>query len=312
MRYLGNKTKLLDFIERVIDKYGIEGETFADLFAGTSSVGDYFKDRYTIIANDYMAYSSIIAKAKLLNNGMPEFRKFKEKYKIDPFCWLNARTYIAADEYFVYNNYSPIGGRMYFTEENALKIDGIRLDVEEFYKMGIVTEAEYAYLIASLIESVMKISNTSGTYQAYFKFWESRAVKNLYLEPLEINDVPLHGANVVYNENINCLVRKISGDIAYLDPPYTITQYTNSYHVIETIAKYDSPQLFGKTGRRVNRELSGYSNKQKVLIEFEDLFRQIDFEHILVSYSNQSLVNLEDLINLAKRFAVNGEVYIEM
>lgn len=58
MRYLGNKTKLLDFINGVIEKYGIEGETFADLFSGTSSVGDFFKDKYTIIANDYMGFAS--------------------------------------------------------------------------------------------------------------------------------------------------------------------------------------------------------------------------------------------------------------
>ena len=76
MRYLGNKTKLLDFIESVIKKYNIEGEVFADLFSGTSSVGDFFKDKYTVIANDYMGYASVIAKAKLMNSRVPEFKKF--------------------------------------------------------------------------------------------------------------------------------------------------------------------------------------------------------------------------------------------
>ena len=76
MRYLGNKTKLLDFIESVIKKYNIEGEVFADLFSGTSSVGDFFKDKYTVIANDYMGYASVIAKAKLMNSGVAEFKKF--------------------------------------------------------------------------------------------------------------------------------------------------------------------------------------------------------------------------------------------
>ena len=79
MRYLGNKTKLLDFIDSVIAKYDIEGEIFGDLFSGTSSVGDFFKDRYTIIANDYMGYASVIAKAKLLNPGKPKFKKFEKK-----------------------------------------------------------------------------------------------------------------------------------------------------------------------------------------------------------------------------------------
>lgn len=42
MRYLGNKTNLLIFIDSVIKKHNIDGEIFADLFAGTCSVGDYF------------------------------------------------------------------------------------------------------------------------------------------------------------------------------------------------------------------------------------------------------------------------------
>ncbi|MEG0034802.1 MAG: DNA adenine methylase [Bacilli bacterium] len=311
MRYLGNKTKLLDFINGVIEKYDIKGETFADLFSGTASVGDFFKDKYTIIANDYMRFASQIAEAKLLNKKIPEFKRFKRKYEMDPFEWLNIQKYQASTEFFVYNNYTPIANRMYFTEDNAIKIDGMRIDIEDFYKQEIISEVEYAFLIASLLESVLKVSNTSGTYQAFFKFWEQRSLKEFVIVPIDIFEKELHGINTIYNKNTNELVREISGDIAYIDPPYTTTQYTNSYHVLETIAKYDSPSIFGKTGRRVNRELSKYSNKQKVFYEFEDLFRQLNFTHVLISYSNQSLISLEELTDMARLFAVNGEVYVE-
>ena len=311
MRYLGNKTKLLGFIESVIEKYGIEGEVFADLFSGTSSVGDYFKDRYTILANDYMGFASVIAKAKLMNAGEPAFEGFCKKYGMSPFLWLNQKEYEASSECFIYNNYTPVGGRMYFTESNALRIDGMRIDIENLYQEGSVTEAEYMYLLASLLESVLKVSNTSGTYQAFFKFWEQRSLKELVIEPLELCEKELHGVNTVYNEDTNQLVRRISGDIAYIDPPYTITQYTNSYHILETITRYDAPGIFGKTGRRKNRELSGYSNRRLVLYEFEDLFRQIDFTHVLISYSNQSLISLDEMVDLARRFAIDGEVYVE-
>ena len=311
MRYLGNKTQLLNFINNVIDKYKIEGEVFADLFSGTSSVGDYFKDRYKIIANDYMGFASVIAKAKLLNGSTPSFDKFISKYKMTPFEWLNDRSYSAQPEYFVYNNYTSQANRMYFTEENAIKIDGMRIDIENLYKEELVAENEYMYLLGSLLESVLKVSNTSGTYQAFFKFWEARSLKKFKIEPLEIFDKNLFDSNQIYNENTNMLVRKIEGYIAYIDPPYTITQYTNAYHVLETIAKYDHPELFGKTGRRVNRELSGYSNKKKAIYEFEDLFRQINFTHVLISYSNQSIIPLNQMVELASKFAVNGKVYIE-
>ena len=311
MRYLGNKTRLLGFIDDVIKKYDIKGETFADLFSGTSSVGDHFKDRFSIIANDYMGYAGVIAKAKLLNTGVPLFEKFRNHYGMSPFEWLNARIYEPSSEFFIYNNYTPVGGRMFFTEDNAKKIDGMRIDIESHYQNNMLSEAEYAFLIASLLEAALKVSNTSGTYQAFFKFWETRSLKELSIEPLELFEKKLHGENIIYNEDTNELVRKISGDIAYIDPPYTTTQYTNSYHILETITRYDTPAIFGRTGRRSNRSLSGYSNKNKVSEEFEDLFRQLDFEHVLISYSNQSLISLEELCDLAKRFAVGGEVHVE-
>ncbi|SFU59076.1 adenine-specific DNA-methyltransferase [Clostridium sp. DSM 8431] len=311
MRYLGNKTKLLGFIEYVINKYKIEGETFADLFSGTGSVGDYFKDKYTIFANDYMSFASIIAKAKLMNSSEPAFIEFYKKYECSPFEWLNEKEYVDNGEYFILNNYTPKADRMYFTEENALKIDGIRIEIEELYKDDLINEAEYYFLIASLLESVLKISNTSGTYQAFFKFWDNRALKQFEICPLEIEEKELHGDNLIFCSDANKLVRNISGDIAYIDPPYTITQYTNSYHMLETIVRYDNPVIFGKTGRRLKRTLSGYSNKQKAYYEFEDLFRQINFKHILISYSNQSIISLLELKNLAKKFAKDGKVFVE-
>jgi len=312
MRYLGNKTKLLNFIKDIIHKYEIKGETFADLFAGTGVVGDYFKSNYKIISNDYMYYSKVISKAKLLNHALPKFSNFYKIYNSSPFDYLNKKEYKPQDNFFAYKNYTPVGDRMYLTETNAIKIDGMRLDIEDFYESDIINEKEYFYLLASLIANIPRVSNTTGTYQAFLKFWESRALKGFMIKPLNIQQCEkIHKDNTVYCENTNKLARKISGDIVYIDTPYTITQYTNSYHLLETIARYDYPELFGKTGRRVKREFSNYSNKQKAFHEFEDLFRQIQFKHVLVSYSNQSILSIDELVNLAKIFAVDNKVHIE-
>src|SRR5699024_10765995 len=274
--------------------------------------GDFFKGKFKIISNDYMYYSKVISKAKLLNNVEPTFNQFVEKYNTTPFEWLNSKEYEPQDNYFIYKNYTPVGDRMYLTEENAIKIDGIRIEIEELFKLEIIDEKEYAFLLASLIASIPRISNTSGTYQAFLKFWESRSLKPFVLETISMNEsLSVDVNNKIYNKNTNELIREISGDIAYIDTPYTITQYTNSYHLLETVARYDYPEIFGKTGRRVKREFSNYSNKQKALYEFEDLFRQINFTHVLVSYSNQSIVPLEELINLAKLFAVDNKVMVE-
>jgi len=314
MRYLGNKSKLLTFIDSVIQKYSITGDIFADIFAGTGAVGDHYKGKYHLIGNDYMYYSKVIFGAKFLNSEKPKFKKFIQFYKSDPFAFYNSLVFKEDETFFVLNNFTPRAGRMFFTESNALLIDGIRQNIEKDYKEGLLSYNEYLYLVASLLESVLKVSNTSGTYQAFFKFWESRSLKKLVLEPLEMNTIESGidlSANQIFNEDANILCRKIHGDIVYIDPPYTTNQYANSYHVLETIARYDNPKLFGKTGRRVQRTLSGYSNKQMAIHEFEDLFRQLDFKHILVSYSNQSIVRLNDLVNLASKFAKGGIVHVE-
>lgn len=312
MRYIGNKTKLLHFIEKVIIKHKIEGETFADLFAGTGSVGDYFKNKYNIISNDFMYYSYVFNRAKLLNNEIPKFEYFKSKYNKNIFSWLNEKQYESNKHFFIYNNYTPIGNRMFFTEENGLKIDGIRITIEELYRDLIINENEYFFLLASLLESITKVSNTSGTYEAFFKFWESRAIKEFSIEPLEYNQIKAKHSNKIYNEDSNSIIRKIKGDILYIDPPYSVTQYASAYHVLETVARYDFPDIKGVGGKRdKGKNVSLYSRKHLALEQFEDLFRQSEFTHILISYSNQSIVPLEELVELARLFSIDKVVHVE-
>lgn len=311
MRYLGSKIKLLSSIEEVIKENGIEGENFADLFAGTGCVGDFFKDRYKIISNDFLYYSFVMNNAKLKNDSVPSFEMVKRETGKDVFSWLNELSFEPNDNYFFYNNYTPVGGRMFFTEKNGVKIDGIRQKIEEIYQIGWIDESEYYFLLASMMESMTKVSNTSGTYEAFFKFWDSRADKDFEITPLEINEVTLYDDNIILNRDINELVREISGDIAYLDPPYTVTQYVSAYHMFETLTKYDNPAIKGVGGKRGRgNKNSLYAQRTKAKLIFEDLFRQIQFKHILISYSNQGLVPLEELCELASHFAVNGVVKI--
>lgn len=84
MRYIGNKTNLLNNINQVIVENcdGTE-KVFCDIFSGTSSVSRFFKNRYKIISNDMLYFSYILQKATIQNNDLPEFKTLKEKLKID-------------------------------------------------------------------------------------------------------------------------------------------------------------------------------------------------------------------------------------
>lgn len=172
MRYLGNKTRMINNIDAFISELGIKGETFCDLFAGSSSVADHFKDRYKILANDLLTSSYVFAKAKLSNGNIPSFNTFKAKYGTDPFTYFTNKEYDYSDDHFIWKNYSPKGGRQFFTEEIANKIDGIRIEIQELKESLVITENEYYFLLASLLESVMGLSNTTGTYEAFLKQWK--------------------------------------------------------------------------------------------------------------------------------------------
>ncbi len=311
MRYLGNKTRMLENINSVILDNNITEGVFCDLFAGSGSVGDYFKERFQIISNDYLHSLSIVNKAKLENKDIPSFKDFIKKYGVDPFTYFNNKIYISDSQFFITNNYSPKGNRQFFTEKNATKIDGIRIEIEKLYKDFIIDLKERNFLIASLIESVMGVSNTTGTYEAYLKNWDNRALKEFELQPINIRKTNKIFNNTIYNKDSNELLRKINGDVLYIDPPYTVTDYNSAYHVLESISKYDYPTIGGITGRRKEiTKKSKYTKKKQALINFEDLFRQANFNHILVSYSNQGLVSVDELVELAKKFAINDEVKV--
>lgn len=304
MRYLGNKTRMINNIDAFINELGIEGEVFCDLFAGSSSVADFFKGKYRIIANDLLISSFVFAKAKVNNGKIPDFIAFKEKYGIDPFNYFSNKKYEYSDNHFIWKNYSPKGNRQFFTEEVANKIDGIRLELQELKELLILDENEYYFLLASLLETIMGLSNTTGTYEAFLKQWDKRAFKSFELMPLEINNCDLHSNdNLVFNMDSNELIKQLTGDILYLDTPYTITDYNSAYHLLETIVRYDTPEIRGVTGRRVNKvEKSKYSIKNKVAEAYEDLIRNAKFKHVIISYSTQSLLPVEELIKIINKY----------
>jgi Adenine-specific DNA methylase len=65
LNYQGNKTSLMPFISKNIQKYVSQGAQICDIFSGSGSVGAYLKDEYSIVSNDAELYSSIISSALL-------------------------------------------------------------------------------------------------------------------------------------------------------------------------------------------------------------------------------------------------------
>ena len=304
MRYIGNKAKLLDKLEKLINqkKIGKKGAVFCDLFSGTCAVGDYFKDRFEILANDTLYFSYVISNGKLKYN-----KDFFRELGFDPFDYFNnidTSNYVSG---FCYNNFAPtISGRQYFSDENAKMIDFIRNTIDVWFDEKKINEYEKYYLIGSLLESVSKVSNVAGVYSAFLKIWDPRSVKRMEFIPLESLPNAKY-QNEVYIEDVNDLITKISGDILYLDPPYTPTQYISQYHVLETIAKNDNPKTHGVGAHRDNgNQISKWCKKGYVHEEFEKLIANANFKHIIFSYSDAGIMSKEYIEKVLKRYAKEG------
>ncbi len=304
MRYIGNKAKLLDELNQFLRKNKLDkkGSKFCDLFAGTCTVGDYFKDKFEIIANDTLYFSFV------MSNGKLKYKKdFFQNLGFDPFEYFNTCNTEDYTEGFCYRTFAPeISGRQYFSDENAKKIDFIRNTIEEWFDAKKIDENEKYYLIASLLESLSKVSNVAGVYSAYLKMWDPRAKKKMVFLPLETQKVSKY-QNEVYKEDANELIKKITGDILYLDPPYTPTQYISQYHVLETIAKNDLPEVHGVGAHRENgNQISNWCKKGNVHEEFEKLIANAKFKHIILSYSDAGIMSKEFIEKVLKRYAKEG------
>ena len=294
MNYIGSKQKLSSFIQTAVNSIvgdDLSQKIFCDLFAGTGIVCRTFKPNVKkVISNDLEYYSYVLNKNYIENHETLDFHSTIEE--------LN---YLNGIEGFIFNEYSENGAkeRLYFSEYNGKKIDAIRQQIESWKREKIIDSKTYYFLLASLLESADKVANTASVYGAYLKKIKKSAQKNLVLDPaiFSIND----NEHEVFNEDSNLLIKKIEGDILYLDPPYNARQYGSNYHLLNTIAKYDNFIPKGKTGlREYNR--SDYCSKINVRKSFEELVKNANFNYTFLSYNNEGLMSEDEIRTIMSKY----------
>ena len=315
MKYIGNKSNLLGFIEESLKSAGVQLQgTFTDLFSGTTSVAEHFKKLgFSVTANDFMTYSYVLQKAFVESNTSPTFEIALKSLNLRV-----ARTPVEAilehlnnldpTEGYAFHNYGAEGSqnRMYFTKQNACQIDSIRDTIEQWKKEEIVDESEFYYLLAVLIDAADHVANMSGTYGAFLKIWRSVALKKINLNNRAVFDN--QRKNYANQGNAEDLITEISGDILYLDPPYNSRQYAPNFHVLESIAVWDKQSLSGKTGlRNYDNQKSDFSSKVKATQALKKVVLSANFRFIALSYNNEGIIPHEEILEI---LATKGEVQV--
>lgn len=296
MNYIGSKYSLLDFIDHTIKN--VVGEdmsqlVFCDLFAGTGIVGRHFKTQVSqVISNDWEYYSYILNRNYIGNHLEIEG---KDEY-IEKLNQLSG-----IDNGFIYSQYCLGGGnnRQYFSDENGKKIDAARVAIEEWKNNGEISDDLYYFLLCSLIESADKHANTASVYGAFLKSLKKSAQKPIVIAPATYQ---LNSHNhQVYREDANILIKSVSGDILYLDPPYNARQYGANYHLLNTIAEYKVFEPKGRTGLREYNK-SDYCSKSIVKDSFESLIADAKFKYIVLSYNNEGLMSIDTIRQIMSKY----------
>lgn len=268
-RYIGNKNKLIRWIKGLVEE-NIKGNSFFDVFAGTGVVTKgMISDFDEFYINDFLYSNNIIYKAffgkeafdlKKLLNLQHEYNRIKTN-EVD-------------DEYFVQSY-----GDKFFSNHDARIIGEIRQLIE---LNGDINNREKSILISSLLYSSDKIANTVGHYDAYRK-------KNIIpdrfefklIQPINTENKKIH----IFREDANVLVKHISADVAFVDPPYNSRQYSRFYHVLEEITKWDKPNLSGVAMKPPLENMSEYSKNDAPEV-FDNLVTNLKVKYIIVTYNN--------------------------
>lgn len=269
-RYLGCKTKLIQFIHEVVKENCENVHTVADLFAGTGVVGYSFVNECAVIVNDILE-SNYCAYNAFFSNQSVNWSKIA--LIIDKYNSLKVE-----EENYYSVNFSDT----YLSSINLRKVGHIRDDIDSKFEKGIINLREKCILITSLLYAIDRIANTVGHYDAYRKKGNLSADLEMLLPEIKASRY----TNSIYKEDSNELAKKVKADLVYIDPPYNSRQYCDAYHFLENVAQNTKPEVFG-VARKMNRDSlkSGYCTS-KATDKLKDLIDNLDAKYILLSYNN--------------------------
>ena len=307
MRYIGNKTRLLPFILRTLRRSGIGVGSAHDAFAGTASVSRALREKgWQVHSSDLLMSSYVFQRAYVVaeNAGQNLEEQASELASLPP------------REGFITRHFSPAtsdakAGRMYFTPENAGRIDAAREELESWRESGKIGADDYYLLLAAIIEGADRVANTAGVYASYMKRWQPNAKRAFDIVP----EKPIKGAQPAEAHLMDATeaAKQIGEvDLVYIDPPYNSRQYVAYYHIPEILARGwtdSAPAIRGKVGLLAGSEgRSQWSHGRRVKKLFSALLAATGARHALVSFNSEGHLTPDALQSLLAAASVDGEV----
>lgn len=308
-RYLGNKTRLADWIVGEISAVLPSGSSVADPMCGTAAVSIALaRAGYSVAAADALTFPVVHARARLLAKEPPTFAVLGGY--AGALDWLNGMDPV--EGYFsreLGEAGAPLNGRaprLYFSADNAAHIDGVRKGIRDLKEAGSLSAVEHSVLLHHLLLATNRVANISGTYGYFRSSLSQAALRPLVFEPHTFEHTP--GEHSVQQSPVEELAAGLAVDAVYLDPPYTKRQYAGNYHVLETIAMEDEPVAVGDGGLRPwIDQASDFCYRRSAGNAFRETMKRLDAHHVFISYSEDGQVRENELMEILREF---GEVTV--
>ncbi len=238
--YIGNKRSMLGFLyeifKRLNEKHKIE--RFIDPFAGSGAVSRLAKViGFETIANDWEFYSYLVNYCHIEINSNETDRMFLRRGGLEKVIeYLNTPSVLKDEDKYISKYYAPSDTvksdykkeRLFYTAENALRIDTVRSRIEEWYPGFDLRKNDFkekSLLLGSLLYKCATHTNTSGVFKAYhrgFGGFGRDALKRI-MAAIKLDIPVLYDSakkNRVYRMDAAAFLKRISGDLCYIDPPY--------------------------------------------------------------------------------------------
>ncbi len=275
-----------------------------DLFSGSGVVSRLLKQLgYRVLANDWQAFSAALVSAAIMHDSFPVFRDLwqpGEMAALEVLAYLNG---LPPQEGPFFEAYGEGGtaGRLYFSRDNAMRIQAIRDRIQDWEHAGKLSPEQFQWLLAVLVEAADAVANTASVYGAYLKALKPTALVPLVLKPIYPTPGPLSDHEVRCEDAVSLLTQLPQGaqTLIYADPPYNERQYSANYHIPETLVRWDFHAFIprGKTGLRPQMDQrSDYCLGREAKRAFYTLFHAAQPDYWLVSYSNEGIVSKNELI----------------
>jgi|TARA_R100000501_G_C2627314_1_gene121236 adenine-specific DNA-methyltransferase len=354
IKYMGSKSKIMDFVVEGINEVH-RGGVVCDLFSGSASLAGALGQQCAVHSNDIQSYSAVLADVysrAFRSSGFPTADQIlndaEKVVTVHGIPWALDIDYSSLNTLSTFNkvenqqkklikhtfsndwhlfakNYSGT----WWSYTQCAWIDAIR-EVAERYK----NTAAYNPILASLMFAMAYASQGTGHYAQYrdaktksslkdISIYRRRSIASYFRRKFEELTVWLPETEPVLPHKstsldyVECL-KSLEGGTVYADPPYCFVHYSRFYHAIETLVRYDYPELQEKKGKvvkgryRDDRHQSPFCIKTKVSKAFQDLFQGVadSGANLAMSYSNTGMISIEEVQSLASDYFANRRVEV--